>query len=116
GFEAFDAIGRSRTHDGPFEVDDHGQLAGTDVDGAFRGLVDLAGRLGRSETAAQCAAARVVSFALATTEATAPSCASPALMPRCAACGYVLRDLMVGVATAAVFPMRRVVETQGACQ
>jgi hypothetical protein len=64
GFEAFDAVGRARTHDGPDQVDDEGEIVGTDVAGAFRGPAALGERLARSNQVRACIARKWFRFAL----------------------------------------------------
>src|SRR5207249_3359779 len=49
GFERFDAIGRYRTDEHGHEVDDGGNLGGTDVDGEFHGPAELARHLAGSD-------------------------------------------------------------------
>ncbi len=54
GFEQFDAAGRFRTHENGVEVDARGEIVGTDVDGPFRGPVELSRRLLRSAQFRRC--------------------------------------------------------------
>jgi len=55
-FEHHDAVGRWRETDADTPVDASGALTGTDVDGPFDGLPELAGRLAQSAEVRTCAA------------------------------------------------------------
>ena len=48
GFESFDDMGRYRTTENNINIDDSGELVGTDIDGAFKGPIELAQRLASS--------------------------------------------------------------------
>lgn len=63
GFEGFDALGRWRSEEAGEPVDTSGSLSGTDVDGTFTGVAELAMRLARSEAVARCFVERFVQFA-----------------------------------------------------
>ena len=54
GFEQFDAIGRYRTMDGKFPLTGAGELTSTDVDGDFKGPVELAAKLAKSPSVRSC--------------------------------------------------------------
>lgn len=54
GFETYDAVGAFRTTDNKRPVDESGELINTDVDGPFRGGVELAQRLAKSAQVRSC--------------------------------------------------------------
>lgn len=54
GLEGYDGIGAFRTMEEGKPVDESGELVGTDVDGEFVGLDELAQRLGESEDVQDC--------------------------------------------------------------
>jgi len=64
GFESYDSIGRYRTIDRGQPVDASGNLTGTDNDGQFVGVPDLARRLAVSQTVRQCVAKQFFRMAL----------------------------------------------------
>jgi hypothetical protein len=62
GFEGFDAIGRRRTTENGFPVDDSGFMS-ADVQGSFRGPAELGGLLVKSRDAQACFVAQLYRFA-----------------------------------------------------
>jgi hypothetical protein len=70
GFEHFDAAGRWRDVDGGQPVDATGMLTGTDVDGAFDGVADLASHLARSAEVRDCVATQWFRYAFGRSEVT----------------------------------------------
>lgn len=54
GLEMMDAIGRYRETENGLDVDSHGALSGTDVDGPFRGPAELADKLVQSRMLRDC--------------------------------------------------------------
>ncbi len=65
GFELLDPVGRTRDMEsGKFPLTGEGQLTDTDVDGPFRGPVELAAKLVASPTVAACFSAHALEFAL----------------------------------------------------
>jgi Protein of unknown function (DUF1592)/Protein of unknown function (DUF1588)/Protein of unknown function (DUF1595) len=69
GFERFDGIGAYRTHyaDGT-AVDSRGQLLGTDIDGPFDGVAQLAERMAGSKQVLDCFATQLYRFAMGDVE------------------------------------------------
>jgi Protein of unknown function (DUF1588)/Protein of unknown function (DUF1592)/Protein of unknown function (DUF1595)/Protein of unknown function (DUF1585)/Protein of unknown function (DUF1587) len=74
GFEAFDQFGRHRDTDQGQPVDDSGQLLGTDVDGPFRGALELGQKLSTSAAASQCFARQYFRFGLGHPDAQHETC------------------------------------------
>lgn len=64
GFEHYDAVGLFRSDDGGKPVDATGKLAGTDVDGTFEGVPQLAAMLLESESVEQCITRQWFRYAL----------------------------------------------------
>jgi hypothetical protein len=54
GFENYDTVGRYRTEEGGKPIDATGELAQSDVDGAFDGVVELADKLADSDKVSSC--------------------------------------------------------------
>lgn len=106
GFIRYDAIGQWQETDGNQPVDDRGELTGSDVDGDFRGALELAQRLTSSTTAQRCVAANAVRFALGRPETETESCAVDYVAQRFAESGLDLRDLMLAVVTSDAFRFR----------
>ncbi len=79
GFEAFDQFGRHRDTDQGQPVDDSGQLLGTDVDGPFRGALDLGQKLSTSAVASQCFARQYFRFGLGHPDAQHETCTVDAM-------------------------------------
>lgn len=75
GLEAFDAVGRFRTHEDGLRIDTRGELARADVEVDFDGLEQLSARLASSELARACFARQWLHFALAREETDADACA-----------------------------------------
>jgi hypothetical protein len=107
GFERFDAIGRYRTQEHGLNVDDSGELDGSDVDGAFRGPAELADRLVTSDDARLCFVSQVARFAGG--EDTSDVCAYAGLALQPIRSGAVsIKDLLLDYATRPEFFVRRV--------
>ncbi len=65
GFEAYDAIGRRRSHEYGRTIDNAGVILGTSsVNGPFHGASELSARLARSRDARDCFASQWLSYAL----------------------------------------------------
>ena len=108
GFEAFDAIGRRRTHDEGFPVDDSGELSHTDsIDGAFAGVPDLAQRLSGSEQVRACVARQWFRITFDRIEGAADACSVQSLVERFEASGWDMRELLVGLTQTDAFRYRR---------
>jgi hypothetical protein len=68
GFEHYDAAGRWRDVDGEQPVDATGSLKGTDVDGPYDGVVQLAGKLAGSAEVTTCSATQWFRYAFGRSE------------------------------------------------
>lgn len=111
GFESLDSIGAHRTHDNDVLLDDSGELTNTrDVDGPFRGPVELAQRLATSEQVSECFAIQAFRYAAGRADDQGDACAVADLVERFAAAKYDLRELLVGVVLAETFTYRHLAE------
>ncbi len=105
GLENYDAVGKSRTVDrAKLPLDAAGELKGTDVDGPFRGAVQLADKLSRSRVAADCMVQQWTRFA--TGRETRSDEALKSVQKSFVASGMNLRELLVNVAASNVLRYR----------
>jgi hypothetical protein len=103
GFEAYDALGRFRTMDGPHPVDASGRLGGSDVDGPFNGAVELSERLARSKQVEACMATQWFRFAFGRDEVYDDRCTLERLSQSFSRSGGNFRELLVDLATSEAF-------------
>ncbi|HJL14220.1 MAG TPA: DUF1592 domain-containing protein [Sandaracinaceae bacterium LLY-WYZ-13_1] len=101
-FEAYDALGRYRTHEHGEPVDTSGQLRGMPVENAL----DLADRLAGARDVEACFATQWFRFALARQERGADACQVDALADQLRASDGDLRELVVALATSPSFRFR----------
>jgi hypothetical protein len=110
GFENYDAVGRYRTideHGAP--VDASGDVrAGGDVTGTFNGAVELADRVMKSDTVANCMTLQWFRFALGRRETAADACSNQAVAKRFVESGKNLKEMIVALATSDAFRYRKV--------
>lgn len=78
-FENYDAVGRYREFDADEAVDARGTLVGTDVDGDFDGVHELAERLIESDQVRACVATQWFRYAFGRGETSSDACALDAL-------------------------------------
>ena len=95
GLENFDGIGRFRTTENGLPVDSSGELFGTDVDGAFEGVVELSQRLAQSEMFADCMVEHYFRFAMARPPQVADQCVIDDWSRAFREGGETLRDLVL---------------------
>jgi hypothetical protein len=98
-FEAFDAVGAHRPSIGGAPVDDRGELVATDVDGAFRGVHELAERLLASDQVRRCFTRQWIRFALGRLEGGADACTEARAHARFLETDLDVRELIVAIAT-----------------
>ena len=100
GFESFDAIGRHRTMDGQFTVDDRGEIIGTvDIDGPFDGPVELTAALVRSEQVSQCVQTQWFTYANGRLATDADTCSLDVAAAAFEDSDLDIRELMLAIAT-----------------
>jgi len=109
GFEAYDTIGRYRTHDGAFSVDDSGELVGEpqSVAGPFKGVAELADKLLESPEAQACVARYWTNFALSRALEQRDSCWMERVNATFRASGGDLHELIMAIVAAPAFKHRR---------
>jgi hypothetical protein len=73
-FEGFDGVGRPRTTENGKPIDTSGTLVGSDVDGAFKGPVELGRRLAASGQVRSCFATQWFRYAFGRPETPADRC------------------------------------------
>ncbi len=118
GFENFDAIGNYRDvypelPEGPltpFRVEGSG--ANLDVDGTFETPVELAERIAQSRSAADCMAEKWFTFATMRAPEDEDNCAVRALQEQFAEANFDVRELIVNIALADNFTVRRTEATE----
>ena len=112
GFERFDPIGKLRDTENGKPIDSSGDMNdvegfGTDTHAPFGSLPELGATLAASQTARRCFVRQYFRFARGYHETDADRCAVDALVRRFADSGWDIRELMVGIATAPDFVVRR---------
>jgi hypothetical protein len=110
GFEAYDEVGRFRTTENGFPINDAGELIGTDVDGPFRGALELGRRLVQSKQVQRCLATHWFRYALARLETDLDRCALDAVLARFQAADLRIPDLLLAVIESDAFRVRRAEE------
>ncbi|HWZ92069.1 MAG TPA: DUF1592 domain-containing protein [Polyangiaceae bacterium] len=103
GFEEYDPLGRVRTQDQGFPIDSSGKIVGTDVDGAFDGGVELAGKLAQSTEVRQCVVKQWFRYANGRQEIDADTCTLAHLDKSFDDAGHDMRDLRVKIALSDAF-------------
>jgi len=107
GFEAYDGIGRWRTTDQGKPIDDTGTLGGTqDIDGPFKGAVELSRKLIASGQVRDCAVSTVLRFAQGP-EAAADTCARDRLRAAFESSRHDMRELVIAVTRTDGFQYRK---------
>jgi hypothetical protein len=113
GFEHFDGIGRYReTEWAGLEIDAHGELINTDVDGPYNGVVELAARLASSEQVKECVATQWFRFAYGRGVTEADTCSMDGVQAAFAAADYDIKELIVALTLTDAFRYRHAVHTE----
>ncbi len=110
GFEAYDAIGRFRTTDGGQPVDASGQINGTDVDGPFNGVVELAKKLSSSTTVKECVARQWFRFTTSRYEQDMDGCSMKGIVDAFESAGNSLNALPKALVESDAFLYRRPIQ------
>jgi hypothetical protein len=110
GFEAYDALGRYRTKDtNGAPIDDSGVLAMTaDVDGPFKGPIELGQKLARSNQVRDCAVSTTLKYAEGP-DAAGDACTTRKLTAAFDASRHDLRELFVAITRTDGFRYRRAI-------
>jgi hypothetical protein len=107
GFEHYDPTGRWRDTDQGLPVDDSGNVVGTtDVNGAFHGGVELAGKFATSQQVRECVVKQWFRAANGRAEDTGDACTLATLNQSFEQSGHDMRDLRVKIATSDAFMYR----------
>jgi hypothetical protein len=106
GFENYDGLGRYRATENQVAVDAAGELTGTDVDGPFTGVAELAQKLASSEQVADCYATQWFRFAYGRGETEADACSLGVLRSRLQASGGSVQELLVALTQTDAFLYR----------
>jgi hypothetical protein len=113
GLEAFDSVGRFRAEDNGVPVDASGELVSTgNMDGPYRGAIELSQKLARSTQLEQCAVTNWYRFALGREAKPNDSCKIDELARAMQAGGGDVRELLVAIATSHEFMHRKVASVE----
>jgi hypothetical protein len=112
GFESFDDIGRYRTTENGVPIDDSGEFVGTDVDGAFKGPIELAQRMAQSKQVQQCVSKQWFRYALGRMETELDSCALDAVYEKFQKGQFRMPDLLLALVESDAFRIRRAEESK----
>jgi hypothetical protein len=103
GFESYDGIGRFRTTENGFPVDDSGEVMSTDVDGPFKGASELAHRLAGSTQVQQCVATQWFRYAMGRLDTDLDHCVLDSLLKRFKSGDLKVADLLVAIVESDAF-------------
>ncbi len=106
GFEGYDGIGAYRLTDNGLAVDESGELVGTDVDGVFDGVVQLADMLSQSEMVARCVTRQWFRYAHHRSETEQDECTLSRLDDAFASSGQDVRALVLELVQTDAFRLR----------
>jgi hypothetical protein len=106
GLESFDGIGRWRAADRGKPVDASGMLEGTDVDGAFNGLPELAHKLAGSEQVRGCLALQWFRYGHGRQESDRDACTLETMRRVFSSSGGDVRELLVALTQTDAFLYR----------
>jgi hypothetical protein len=115
GFEHFDGAGLWRDAENGREIDDSGEVVGTDVSGPFQGAVDLAHKLAKSDQVRDCLTLSMFRYAYGRSEAPEDDASLRVLRERFASGN--LRDLLVALTETDAFlylPTQQATAKEGA--
>ncbi len=109
-FERYDGLGRYRTMENNQPVDDAGLMTGTsDIDGAFKGAVELAKKLAASRDVHACAVKQAFRYAFGRRELPADKASLDKVLAEFVAARLDLRELFVALARSEGFVRRPIV-------
>jgi hypothetical protein len=112
GLESYNAAGEFQTTDDGLPVDASGTIVSTDVDGAFRGGLELSERLARSRVVHACATAEMLRYALGRAPVDAERSEVVRLTSDFVASGGDLRGLLTEIAASPTFRQRVIEEDE----
>jgi hypothetical protein len=106
GFESFDDMGKYRTTENNVKIDDSGELIGTDVDGTFKGPIELAQKLSRSTDLQKCVAKQWFRYALGRIETQLDKCTLDTVFDRFQKSELRLPELLLALVESDGFRIR----------
>jgi len=104
--EHYDAVGRWRDTDGGVAVDSTGTLTGTDVDGPFTGISELANKAANSELVRSCAVTEWFRYGYGRHDTAADACSLNQLNAAFKVAGYKIPELLVALTQSDAFLYR----------
>jgi hypothetical protein len=107
GFESFDDIGRYRTTENGVPIDDTAELVGTDVDGPFKGPVELGKKLAKSVTVQKCLTTQWFRYAMGRNETALDQCTMDAAFKRFQGSDFSIPELVIALVESDGFRVRR---------
>jgi hypothetical protein len=113
GFERYDQLGRYRDTENGLPVDDSGQIIATGeagLEGSYKGLLELAERLSKSDMARNCLATNWYRYSYGRQEQAADSCSIAQVQTRFANSGGDLKELLVALTQTDSFLYRPALE------
>jgi len=108
-FERYDYLGRYRDTDGPFDVDDSGEVVGAadpTLNGPVQGINDLSSKLAASVQVQDCVATQWFRYAMGRIEGELDACNVDAIQRSFAGANGRFSDLLVAIATSDAFLYR----------
>jgi hypothetical protein len=110
GFEHFDGVGRYRATEWGLAVDASGELHGTDVDGTFNGVNELAQLLASSDQVKACVASQWFRFGYGRFETDEDDCSVEEIKAAFAASNYDIKELIIALTLTDAFRYRHAVQ------
>lgn len=113
GFERYDQLGRYRADENGFPVDDSGEVLGTSeagLEGPYKGLVELSGRIAKSARARDCLATHWYRYVYGRKEEASDTCSLAQVQARFAQTGGDLKELLVALTQTDSFLYRPAME------
>jgi hypothetical protein len=106
GYSNFDGIGRWRTMEEGKPIDSRGSLSATDVDGEFRGPIQLGEKLAQSQQVRECVMTTMLTYVQGP-GASGDACLTTRLRKSFDGAGHDLRALILAIAQSDGFQYRR---------
>jgi hypothetical protein len=110
GFEHFDGVGRYRATEWGLAVDATGELHGTDVDGTFNGVNELAQLLASSDQVKACVTSQWFRFGYGRFETDEDDCSVEEIKAAFAASNYDIKELIIALTLTDAFRYRHAVQ------
>jgi hypothetical protein len=107
GFEAFDGLGTWRATDHGKPIDARGEIKGSDVDGPYSGVVELARKLSTSTKVRDCVATQWFRYGFGRQETADDACTMDTLKRGFAASGGNIRELLIALTQTDAFLYRK---------